>query len=192
MKLAPLLLLFVLNSLFFCVSNGAKEGTLTRAIHFTEYEQSDIAIEVLIRTREPQKNGASDSSPSTSASSSSYENMTCFDDPSLCSGRMGTCCTYDEIQGHVKPEEYGQFEDVWTCMQSNYTCCPASDGRLKGCPPDHSTCCIWGSSLKTLSFGCCNGGCSNKAGWCNEGRVDSGASSLKTTFTALFYMLFLH
>lgn len=186
MKLIPLL--FVLNSLLFCVSRGAKEGTLTRAIHFTKYEQSNMAVDALKRTRETATNSASVSS----ISSSSYENMTCVDDPTLCSGHMGTCCTYDEIQEHVKPEEYGQFEDDWTCIRNNYTCCPASDGHLKGCPPGHSTCCIWGKSLKTLSFGCCNGKCSSKAGWCNEGGVDSSAHSLKTAFTALFYILFLH
>lgn len=177
-------LLFVLNSLFFCVSKGAKGNTLTQAIHYTKYKMSDIALDVLEKSDKITK---SNENPS---SSSSFDNITCLDDASLCSGNLGSCCTYDEIQYHVKPEEFGPFEDIWTCIRSNYTCCPASDGNLRGCPPGHSTCCIWGSSLKTLSFGCCDGECSSKAGWCKEGGVDSGVSSLNAYFATLLYIVF--
>lgn len=180
----PLLLFAVLVPLLLCSARGSVDATLTRAIHYAKYESSGIRLDTLERT----KMFAERVDSSSSSSSSISDNETCADNSSLCSGHMGGCCMYDEIQNHVSAEEYAPFEDIWTCIRSNYTCCPASDGYLKGCPPDRSTCCIWGDSLKTLSFGCCDGKCSNKPGWCNEGLAKSGAPSLRNHLAALLYV----
>lgn len=141
------------------------ETTLTKAVHYTTYTASG---DIITKRDIPNNNN-------NTSSSVSFDNVTCMEDSSLCSGHMGVCCTYEGIQSHVSTEEYSWFEDAWTCVRNNYTCCPASDGRLKGCPPGHSTCCIWGYSLNTLSFGCCNGKCSSKPGWCDEGAATSQA-----------------